>query len=76
MSELKPCPFCGSEDIKISPPCNDAPEGDLSLDCWDVTCRYCGCSSPFAATEDEMFERWNKRIVDEARSFTLKEKLK
>jgi Lar family restriction alleviation protein len=54
MSELKPCPFCGSKNIEITG--RDK--------CW-IRCNNCGCEGPTPAnlwpTDMEAIEAWNMR---------------
>lgn len=64
MSELKPCPFCNSNHIKYSPPCNDVPADDWDLNRWDVVCRECGCNVCGGETKEEATKRWNTRAID------------
>lgn len=51
MTELKPCPFCGSTDIEV--------EGCVDY----IVCRNCGCFGPDSKpyTFDAAIERWNTR---------------
>ena len=57
MIELKPCPFCGSEDVDGG---EFLPFGIPSVVPM-VACDNCGCRGPFAATEEEAIEKWNDR---------------
>ena len=54
MTELKPCPFCGSPPIE--PWVRD----------WENTysayCSKCGCIGPSARNEEEAVSQWNKRV--------------
>lgn len=51
--KLKPCPFCGSENIEIE-------RGPISgLFC--VTCHSCFASSAFFDCEDAVIKAWNRR---------------
>lgn len=50
MEELKPCPFCGGEDVRVSN--------------WGMW--RCWCDSCLAKTSDELWEKdaiekWNRR---------------
>ena len=60
MEELKPCPFCGSKDLKIS--AQEAQEGGNVL---FVHCKHCdACGPAFEATlegGEEAINAWNKR---------------
>ena len=51
---IKPCPFCGSEDVEFT---RDYEVKDLSR----VLCRRCGASSGSDTKEIVSLHRWNKR---------------
>lgn len=54
--ELKPCPFCGSENVRDSCDC-----GYFWVECVD-----CGCSGPRSFENYEWaIEKWNRREVKE-----------
>lgn len=52
MSELKPCPFCGSKSIAIQRGLTGTPR---------VWCADCRCNTGGKDTEAEAIEAWNKR---------------
>ena len=53
MSKLKPCPFCGSENIDVSP--------SISSNHYDDTnCFDCGASAPTSGGD----MTWNNRVED------------
>jgi Lar family restriction alleviation protein len=58
MSELKPCPFCGSLALMFSPQ-DDDEEG------WCVVCQEpgCGCNARilYCHSEREAVDQWNHR---------------
>ena len=59
--ELKPCPFCGTEDIQIYQTFHDPlslldPPGEVT-----VTCPSCGLGGYTEETEDEAIKAWNER---------------
>ncbi|MBR2999707.1 MAG: Lar family restriction alleviation protein [Oscillospiraceae bacterium] len=63
MSRLKPCPFCGGNDIggmQVRFPLPDFEEdgGD-----WVLGCRACNTSITFfnKRNKDEVIEAWNRR---------------
>ena len=68
MSELKPCPFCGSKGI--------APHLSRERDTPDMAWQYqvvcdfnlggCGCSGSFSDNPKKAIEAWNRRANDEA----------
>lgn len=54
--ELKPCPFCGEEDITI----------ENFFGHWAVTCECCGAYVACGyQTKKEAIEAWNRRAGDE-----------
>lgn len=66
--ELKPCPFCGWENIRIIESEKENPPlgGSKYTYCW---CRVCGTRGPWAYSVDDSEEvfaekcikRWNER---------------
>ena len=52
IAELKPCPFCQSEDIRAF---------DIGKT-FVLYCHDCCSSGPEAGTLDEAIERWNRRV--------------
>lgn len=65
MAELKPCPFCGNQEIQIV----DNSDHDTGDEDWIIECR--GCGSAFIASNDgmpcsrsELIARWNRRADD------------
>lgn len=48
--EVKPCPFCGGEDIRYE-------EDDLIV----IYCYECDCQSRRCETIEEAIEAWNRR---------------
>lgn len=64
MSEIKPCPFCGGEDIIVRP----APKpflGDYKRTYKFAQCRYCLARTGEYGTEPKAIEAWNRRVQDE-----------
>lgn len=53
MRELKPCPFCGSDDLKVW--ATSIPYQSF------VECRKCCCIGPDCVTTDEAIAAWNRR---------------
>lgn len=51
MSELKPCPFCGSENVQIT----------STNDKYFGLCRNCASGTGLWDTEKEATEKWNSR---------------
>ena len=50
-NELKPCPFCGSTEIKV----------DDDQGFYFVYCDQCVCETAKYVTEDKAIEAWNRR---------------
>ncbi len=64
MEELKPCPFCGGENLKIE-------DGYADCGCW-VECCTCGANNPFRhGTHSEAFAAWNTRAKDKESEILL-----
>ena len=57
---LKPCPFCGSEDVTLN-----TQEGWDGLVLFYVRCGNCCASSAFCADSERATAAWNKRIEAE-----------
>lgn len=55
MSELKPCPFCGNDEIQ---------RYNYEPNKWRVTCRDCRNTTKDWPTLDEAIESWNTRVDD------------
>lgn len=53
-NELKPCPFCGCEDMVI---CDKGT--DWSIYCWD-----CGAVGPIRKSRSDVISTWNHRIKE------------
>ena len=53
VNELKPCPFCGSENIEITSYC-----ADLVF----IQCDGCGATFPHFDSEKEAIKAWNGRV--------------
>jgi Lar family restriction alleviation protein len=52
--ELKPCPFCGSNKVKIHMPY-------FTSDCYMVQCYGCNCNTAVFDNADKAAEAWNRR---------------
>ena len=52
MSELKPCPFCGSSNVAINAP--------FGVACY-VICRDCGAMTAWGESDEEVNKAWNRR---------------
>lgn len=53
--ELLPCPFCGSDDIRISPE-------DKQLRLSHVECHGCGIDVSYGNCLQSSIEIWNRRV--------------
>jgi len=56
--KLKPCPFCGGDNIKIN--CHkrlESPTGEI----WSMCCYACGATFPNRYIKSLLVEAWNKR---------------
>lgn len=53
MSELKPCPFCGSDDINDQDPCYT-----------QIMCNHCGASIYDQETRADALRVWNMRVQE------------
>lgn len=53
--ELKPCPFCGSKNIRL---------WEKTTSPW-VQCEKCLSSTATGYTKEEAVENWNRRANDE-----------
>ena len=59
MDDVKACPFCGSEDIRIAR-YSDSEGGYIAVECKNLECQM----SISGATKAEAIERWNSRAGD------------
>ncbi len=55
---IKPCPFCGSDDLEVCAP-------DDVFDHWYVSCNRCTSFGPPSQSEDDATKRWNQRPEEE-----------
>ena len=58
MAELKPCPFCGSNNVKIHIPY-------FAADCYMVQCYDCNCNTAVYESAENAAEAWNRRAKNE-----------
>ncbi len=57
--ELKPCPFCGREDlVKLHM------EGTVLHPAYKINCEFCGASTSY--TDKDCSLDWNKRPIEDA----------
>jgi hypothetical protein len=60
--ELKPCPFCGGDNLKIS--CDDLGQGifRIRIKSWWIQCQGDHCYGlQQGSTEEKVIARWNAR---------------
>ena len=72
MSELKPCPFCGGEDIGLNKRtkenfvfCNGEFKRQTRSERYQIKCRSCPCGTYFAFYPEDAIEAWNRRVENE-----------
>jgi Lar family restriction alleviation protein len=58
ITKIDHCPFCGNYKMNRTI-CVEA------IGIWVVECDRCTCQGPWATTEDEAIELWNKRSYNE-----------
>lgn len=56
--KLKPCPFCGSEELN--------PWFNPSIDETQIVCADCVCMGPAAIDAEEAARLWNERAGDDS----------
>lgn len=60
--ELKPCPFCGGEDVQLDSTAPPSEIAELIESCTEwVVCEDCGASSDSFSTEQKAADKWNTR---------------
>lgn len=66
MSEIKPCPFCGSTRVGVFNRLEIEPEMErvgLTKDNWNVLCDNCFAWGGTRRTAGEAIEAWNRRMT-------------
>ncbi len=53
MNGLKPCPFCGQEDLTV--------EVTKNNECW-IECPNCGVETPLYESTKQAVAAWNRRV--------------
>ena len=57
MTQLKPCPFCGSRNIRQ--------HSRYPVQVWSVKCRDCGGKMQRPGSQEQAVAAWNRRVCDE-----------
>lgn len=57
MTELKPCPFCGSTYLQVVGSSGD--DESYSVECWG-----CDASGGSCATKEAAIDEWNRRVSE------------
>lgn len=57
---LKPCPFCGSTDVKLF----QFTQGDYEEELYCVECVGCEADTGYKYSEDEAVAAWNSRVIE------------
>ena len=60
MNDLLPCPFCGSNDLRI-PKNIESENGYIVAKATTVECLECGASGPKIAYVSDVLKAWNER---------------
>ena len=64
MAELKPCPFCGSEEVHTARTIIDNCPPNIAIANIFVMCEGCGAAGRSETTVEKAIESWNKRYED------------
>jgi len=62
--KLKPCPFCGSTDLKAYD-CFGQTHPKRKSMLWIVDCMNCDCMGPLSETKKGVIKLWNTRKHNE-----------
>lgn len=61
MTELRPCPFCGSKQLDVFDKDKRDSYGDYLETVYQVECWNCDTAGPEGPSEEEATDLWNKR---------------
>ena len=64
MADLKPCPFCGSEEVHTARTILDNWPPNIAIANIFVMCEGCGAAGRSETTEEKAVESWNRRYED------------
>ena len=59
MTELKPCPFCGGNNIEVMRVFTVKSRYEF-----EVFCLTCKAAGPSGYRPDEAIDAWNRRVID------------
>ena len=59
MAKLKPCPFCGSDDLIV---CESKKRAYFYVSCYECGAECGGCEGL-----EEAIEEWNRRVKEDGR---------
>ena len=62
-NELKPCPFCGSKDIRIDRHVRAGRGEHHGADVFSMGCFDCGATFPNRYKREILVENWNQRVA-------------
>lgn len=63
LKNLKPCPFCGSKDLKISKIFSPLNCEKMNGHRTSVTCENCAASGPNMLFNNDIEKSWNERNI-------------
>lgn len=63
---LKPCPFCGGSDIRITRHPKEGTGLHWNEDVYSMCCYDCGATFPNRYKRELLVEAWNRRAGDSA----------
>lgn len=64
MADLKPCPFCGSEEVHTTRTIIDNLPANIKVADIFVMCEGCGAAGRSETTAEKAIESWNRRYED------------
>lgn len=64
MAELKPCPFCGSEEVHVTRADTSYLPANIKIADIVVICEGCGATGRSETSVEKAIESWNRRYED------------